>query len=186
MQPKIIENFISSSLCYVLNNYFKSRAHKDQNGYLSVPLTSKEKTFGYHHNDGLEGEIFSEIVRILISSIAHEFNIPKSKISLNRVNYQILTEGQEVGYHSDNRGAYQGQMKNTGRSALLYLNKDYTGGEIAFYDKDINGYENKIEYRPNPGTLIYFVGDEDHPHSVNPVISGERANLVLFYDVDQS
>lgn len=185
MQPTVIENYINRSLCYVLNNYFRSRAQKDQNGYLSVPLTSKEKTFGYHHNDGIEGDVFAEIVRILIDSIAHQFNLPKGKISLNRINYQIMVPGQEIGYHSDNRGAYQGQMKNTGRSALLYLNDDYLGGEIAFYDKNDDGSENKVEYKPAPGTLIYFTGDEEHPHSVNKVLNGERANLVLFYDVDE-
>jgi hypothetical protein len=186
MQPSVVKNFISRETCFIINNYFSNKAKPDPNGFLSVPFTGQNGTVGYWRNDGLEGFFYSDIIKILVEAIAHQFNISKNKIKLNRVNYQLMTEGQEIGYHSDNRGAYEGQMKHVGKSALLYLNDDYLGGEILFYDKDNNGAEFFTKYKPEPGTLIYFTGDENHPHSVDKVISGKRANIVLFYDVNES
>lgn len=173
MQPNIIKNFISENTASYIHSHLRQKAIINPHGLLNVYLP-------YHGYETLEGSVVSDLINLIVSSIAHEFGLEKDKVFLNRVNYQVLRDGQGLGYHTDNRGAYEGTMKNAGYSVLLYLTDDYTGGEILFYDKD----NTSKDYRPTPGTLIYFRGDEDHPHSVNDVISGERANLILFYDVD--
>ena len=59
------------------------------------------------------------------------------------------------------------------RAALLYLNEDYTGGELFFPLQN-------WEYKPKPGTLIFFKGDHTIPHGVKKVESGERVNMISF------
>jgi hypothetical protein len=176
MQPNIIKNFISEEIASYIHNYLRPKAIINPHGLLNVYLNEEERK-------NFKGDITYDLINLIIDSVAHEFNIEKEKISLNRINYQVLTNGQGLGYHTDNRGAYEGTMKNAGYSVLIYLTDTYTGGEILFYD-DSQG-QNSSSYHPSPGTLIYFRGDEDHPHSVNEVIDGERANLILFYDVQE-
>ena len=89
---------------------------------------------------------------------------------------------KEMGSHVDN---YNNDPNPT-ISALLYLNDEYEGGEILFY-KSHDGDESKADWhKPMPGTLIYFRGGEENPHSVRTILGGERSNLILFFDVDES
>ena len=174
MQPNIVEGFLSKEAADHIHNYLKPKAVINPNGLLNVYLS----------NSGInttKGDVTFDLINLLIDAIAHKFNLKSEDVALNRINYQILSKGQGLGYHTDNRGAYEGTMKNSGYSVLVYLTDEYTGGEILFYDDDTG--ETSTAYHPKPGTLIYFRGDEDHPHSVNEVLSGERANLILFYDV---
>ena len=174
MQPNIIKNFITKETAEYLHNYLKPKSTLNPHGLLAVFLDEyKVNTF--------KGDIAYDLINLLIEAIAHNFNLPKNNVTLNRMNYQVLTTGQGLGYHTDDNGAYQGTMKNSGYSVLIYLTDDYTGGEILFYN-DNEGNSSKA-YHPEPGTMIYFRGDENYPHSVNEVISGERANLIIFYDV---
>jgi len=54
---------------------------------------------------------------------------------------------------------------------LLYLNDDYTGGELEFPDWGVT-------FKPKAGTLIAFPSYIEFSHQVRPVTSGERYNLV--------
>jgi hypothetical protein len=175
MQPNVVENFISAETADYIHNTLKSKAIINPNGLLSVYLTESVL--------GEQNTIIDSFLFLLVESIANQLGFKKDHVKLNRVNYQILTEGQELGYHSDKNGAYQDTMDNDGYSALLYLNDNYLGGEIVFYDDNTGSLENSTSYHPNSGTLVYFKGDDNYPHSVNKVLSGERANLILFYDV---
>ena len=61
------------------------------------------------------------------------------------------------------------------KSGLLYLNDDYEGGELVFP-------EQSLSIKAEAGSLIFFEGDYKKPHGVNEVISGNRYNLVTFYE----
>lgn len=54
-------------------------------------------------------------------------------------------------------------------SFVVFLNDDYTGGDLVF---------DNIKIIPKKGQLIYFNGNEGH--YVSPVISGDRYTLVSF------
>lgn len=176
MQPVVKSNFISKSTAKYLNDFLRPIVETNPKGLLNVYLTEKAlNTSSQSLND--------DLISLIVKSIADEFGFRKEQVTLNRVNYQVLTAGQGLGYHSDANGAYEGTMDHQGYSALVYLTDDYEGGEILFYDDDSGSVESATSYHPDAGTLIYFRGDDDHPHSVNEVLSGERANLILFYDV---
>lgn len=59
-------------------------------------------------------------------------------------------------------------------AAVLYINDDYTGGELFFSKLD-------LQIRPEPGTLMIFPGTEEYEHGVRTVGPGPvRYNLPTF------
>lgn len=56
-------------------------------------------------------------------------------------------------------------------SVLLYLNDEFSGGELAF---EYFGYR----LRPRPGMLVWFPSDSRYYHGANPVTSGTRYAIV--------
>jgi hypothetical protein len=171
MQPTVVDNFIQESLAEELNVFLRSKASVNPMGLLSKQLYPFEQ-FNYDPDI----EIYS-IIKSIVTRIQKQFGFPDDQISINRVLYQVLKEGDELGYHTDAYGGVDGYGV-IGYSALLYLTNDYDGGEICFYDGNT-----PTAYKPGLGTLVYFKGDEHHPHSVNKVLGGERGNIILFFDV---
>jgi hypothetical protein len=167
MQPTVIDNFISEESAKKIELFLRPKAEINPKGLFSKQLYPFE----------ISHETYIEI-KSIIENIEKQFGFSEDQISINRVLYQVLREGEFLGYHTDAYGGVEGYGV-IGYSALLYLNNDYDGGEILFYDKE----GGPTVYKPNPGTLIYFKGDENYPHSVNKVIKGERANIILFFDV---
>lgn len=175
MQPTIIDDFISKSTAEYIHNTLKMEAILNPKGLLNVYLTERATS--------MPKSIIDDFISLIVKSVSNQFGFKKDQVRLNRINYQILTRGQELGYHSDNNGAYENTMDYDGYSALLYLTDSYEGGEILFYDNNSGDKDLAKSYHPNAGTLVYFKGDDDYPHSVNEVLAGERANLILFYDI---
>lgn len=52
-------------------------------------------------------------------------------------------------------------------ATLIYLNSDYSGGEIYFPEYD-------IVYKPSPGDLLCFPDNPEYIHGVKPVTDGTR------------
>ena len=59
-------------------------------------------------------------------------------------------------------------------SSVLYLNDNYTGGEICF--PFIN-----LSIKPDRGCLLLFPAGEKYTHSVNEVLSGQRYVVPQFW-----
>lgn len=64
-------------------------------------------------------------------------------------------------------------------SDLLYLNNDYTGGSLIFMDPD----GNDREIQPTAGRLLMFHSCLDNIHRIEPVISGNRFLLSVWYSL---
>jgi Rps23 Pro-64 3,4-dihydroxylase Tpa1-like proline 4-hydroxylase len=165
MQPAIIDNFISEELAKQIDLFLRPKAEINPKGKLNKKLYP----FDMSHETYIE-------IKSIIENIQRQFGLPENKIKVNEVLYQVMRNGDYLGCHVDVQ--HDGAI---GRSALLYLNNDYKGGEIVFYDED----GGLTAYKPEPGTLIYFKGDQDHAHSVNKVTGGERTNIILFFDVKE-
>lgn len=82
-------------------------------------------------------------------------------------------EGAELKAHYDN---YSDKLIEY--AAILYINDDYTEGELFFSNLD-------LQIRPEPGTLMIFPGTEEYEHGVRPVGAGPvRYNLPTFVKRD--
>jgi hypothetical protein len=92
---------------------------------------------------------------------------------------KMVTGGRNV-LHMDNRFVstkdelLERPGADSDRSGLLYFYSDCEGGELNF------PFQN-FKIKPKPGTFIFFTGDEEVPHEVTPVLSGERNNLISFF-----
>ena len=176
MQPIVIDKFITKETAEYINNYLRPKVQNYSNpkGFLNVPLNSLH----FNSYPDLNSKIVHDLINLIIDSISYQFGFPKSFLKLNRVFYQVLQKGESLRIHADN-------LIEVDYSAVLYLNDEYTGGEICFYDGDTENSNNGTDYKLPKGTLVYFKGDEKHQHEVKEVISGERASLILFYVVNQ-
>jgi len=85
---------------------------------------------------------------------------------------QRMQEGVELKPHTD-----QDTDPSIRHAAILYLNEDYSKGEIFFSNHN-------IELKPKPGSLLLFPGTKDYNHGVRHVGPGPiRYVLVGFIKV---
>ena len=80
--------------------------------------------------------------------------------------YQRLYEGSQLKAHFD-----QYSDKLVEWAAVLYLNDDYTGGELFFPKFDYS-------FKPAAGSLVLFPGTEEYEHGVHPVTAGPTRYVI--------
>lgn len=187
MQPKVIKNFLSKETCNLINEHVKLKVRQHPvdeahpNGKNDFGIFHKEEPVYFNHYDLNKKDsnvnLVFDILNLSTSSISALFNLPKKEIKTQSVNYTLFKTGQGLPSHHD-----WGVSKREVYSAILYLNDDFEGGDIAFYENKDTDSEIKTIYKPESGMLIYFPGTEDYVHEVFPVKSGERGNLVIFFE----
>lgn len=79
--------------------------------------------------------------------------------------------GSQMGKHTDTHDDDQGKTI----SVVLYLNDDYTGGEIEFEDQG-------IKVKPSAGSMIAFPSRKPYYHASKPVLSGEKYIVPGFWE----
>ena len=62
-------------------------------------------------------------------------------------------------------------------TGLLYLNDNFTGGELVFPDRD-------VVIIPKPGLLVGFPSNHEFIHRVPKVLSGKRYSLPVWFTVN--
>jgi Rps23 Pro-64 3,4-dihydroxylase Tpa1-like proline 4-hydroxylase len=93
-----------------------------------------------------------------------------NNISFFKKDYQLVryTEGQFFKEHTDATEEFPRKV-----SVLLYLNDDYSGGEIIFTRFGMS-------IKPKKNTLILFPSSENFSHLAEPVKSGTKYVVVGF------
>lgn len=186
----IIENYLHRDTCNYLTKCFEKRLQKtDRLGIFGGPSFSKKQKndglsdgqniFSYDHIDEINigMDILAGITYRIEKTISDYYN---EDYYTKSIFFSKMIEGGKNEMHMDNW--YQNQndelrprpYNKLDRSALLYLNEDYAGGEIYFPVQN-------FLIKPKAGTLIFFEGNYDTPHEVRPVQSGERYNIISFY-----
>ncbi len=80
---------------------------------------------------------------------------------------QRMQEGVELKSHTD-----QHTDPSIRYAVILYLNDDYSDGNLFFINKD-------IEVRPRPGDLLVFPGNEEYEHGVKHVGPGPIRYVIV-------
>jgi len=62
-------------------------------------------------------------------------------------------------------------------TGLVYLNDNFTGGELVFPDRD-------VVIIPKPGLLVAFPSNHKFVHAVRKVLSGKRYSLLVWFTVN--
>lgn len=74
--------------------------------------------------------------------------------------FQRMQDGVELKAHTD-----QHTDPSIRYATIIYINDDYSGGEIFFTNKN-------LELKPKPGSLLIFPGNDEFDHGVRHVQSG--------------
>jgi hypothetical protein len=64
-------------------------------------------------------------------------------------------------------------------ACILYLNNNYSGGEIYFP-------QHNIDIAPGPASLLVFEGSHEFLHGVREITSGDRFTILAFWDNAES
>ena len=145
-------------------------------------LYGRTKTghFIYNHsNEPSGGDLIAydlvEVIRKAAEELAEKYfkkldikEIPHLPSTFEIKEYNT---GADMGPHFDD---YPGNDNQTILSAVLYMNDDYEGGELAFTQHDIT-------IKPEAGCLIFFPSTSDYIHQSKIIESGKKYCVPLFY-----
>jgi 2OG-Fe(II) oxygenase superfamily len=183
----IIENYISDETAKFLSTAFNEYLSLNPHGIFSGPGRAENAHEISSYNPIIpltfnkETNLAVDIISMLCKLISFDVSkYAKKELVMKSVFYGIMRTGSRNGLHIDNY--FQDSKGNIidkedseeDYSGLLYLNDEYSGGELEFTKQN-------LKIKPKPGTLIIFKGDETKPHQVLPVLSGNRANIVMFF-----
>jgi hypothetical protein len=197
MKPQIIENFISKETCEYINTYMKESNLLDPDGKCIIHVNEDSGSnavcmgwtpeifslLNYFKNEGTQDSLIYDLFNLIGKSMCNVFGFRDSEIIYETSHYKCFgVEKIGTGFGSDKVGE-NGQNPHCDHwgeggkiyTAVLYLNDQYEGGKVTFYEN--LELDNPISYSPKTGSLIFFDGYTSH--SVENVVSGERASIVL-------
>ncbi len=146
-------------------------------------LYGKQKTGRFNFDYNLrslskghkQGIALCEQVKACASSLAKEYfkqlHITDIPHLPNVFDIKIYQVGALMGRHFD---LHPFEGNTTILSAVMYLNDDYTGGELYFDKQD-------IKIKPSAGCVIFFPSTEDFTHASLEIISGQKECIPLFF-----
>jgi len=119
---------------------------------------------------GIEAEReFVTRLESIRDAAAEHFGVKLSETE--RPQFLMYREGDFFMRHADRDRA---GTNRRAVSIIVFLNHDYTGGELKFFGEDA-----AIAVQPDEGQLIAFRSDT--PHEVTSVTSGERFTVVSWF-----
>ena len=159
---KIIENFITSTDCTNLINFIEE---KDKNKELIIAEDGRKI---FNKNDFLISKIIEKSISKIKKIYNMDFDIKEHIVWL--VKYQNT---KNLPLHTD---IITEECKKDYLSSVIYLNNNYTGGEIVYPNL------NKIIHPFKKSAIIMDIHDKMYEHSVNSVTNGIKYIMpICFY-----
>ncbi len=176
----IVKDFLNRNQCKAIIDYANAEVPEphtvmglDENGK-KININSIGRITDYIKIDGIRKVITDIYVRAFKTIINPYFHIETEWYTTPGIlRYGI---GGKYVEHSDSENWYKQQkkwIKHADRdvSQLLYLNNDYTGGELYFPNFD-------FRFQPKAGMLVSFPSDHRYLHLAETVTSGTRFAIV--------
>lgn len=175
---------IASGLFHLVKNVLSLEEIAALNKYVHVD-TEPDRRPNYTHKgitiqdfyEAASPEIASlhRVIEVCYKTFTKNYTFKYNRFELKRLFGNIMSEGAVNDAHDDDGDVYPGKPDiEEHYSAILMLTSDYSGGELYF---EHHGVELKLD----AGDLIMFRGNADNLHGVRQVISGERANVIIFF-----
>jgi hypothetical protein len=174
-----IEDFLFSETCELLVSTFsrENLRQSEKVGIFGGPGKGEKDLFNVSGIEKITGksnekdinlgiDIFTGVLTNIEKTASNIFN---KNLVLKSYFYSHMKKGGKNLLHVDNYS----EKYSKDYSAILYLTNSYTGGSVVFPNQDLT-------IKPNPGTLVTFIGSEDVPHEVEEVIEGDRVNIICF------
>lgn len=126
---------------------------------------------------------FDELIKQIDSKINFFY---RKKILLNTgASVVRYTEGKFIGRHRDweplDPFVTQNKKTKVDLASVCYLNDDYYGGEICFYE-NLHSKNPYTIIKPKAGMCIFF--DSSIYHETKPIISGIKYSYTAFYQLE--
>ena len=126
-----------------------------------------------------EFEIYSELWEIVrwkkgnfqephVDHISPDFN-------LGNINIDDVPEECRYFFEERNIEKYKKLFTNKVFTSIIYLNDDYSGGELYFPQ------HNNFQIKPKKGTMLIFSGTIDNMHGIKEITDGIRYTHVTFW-----
>lgn len=138
-----------------------------------VAKLSNTRTCNKMNDKSASYDSIHQIIEPIISKQVHDyiehFQVPLLEKWNNRYVILRYAAGQTFAPHSDD-----GFVANRRVSCILYINDNYTGGEL-YFDKQ------NYEIKPDAGDLIIFPSAFPYSHEARPVKTGVKYSVVNFW-----
>jgi len=170
LEPQIINQFVDQHDINVLINFIEFLDTRTELGYHNTEL-------GHHNNKRVYNPEYLDIVDLVKKYSKKVFdNYPSSEpIYVHVMGLIKYVEGDWMEVHWD---WMDENCNSCVLSSVMYLNEDYSGGEIKFPNLG-------KEYHPKPGAWISYPSlDTRFNHGVNIVTSGVRYALAWCFTTD--
>jgi hypothetical protein len=105
----------------------------------------------------INGFDVTKIVHDRLNNLIAEID---NSLSLNSFSFQRMQSGVELKSHTD-----QHTDPSIQYAAIIYINDNYSGGEVFFKNKN-------LDLKPKAGSLLIFPGNEEFEHGVRHVQDG--------------
>lgn len=200
MKEHLIENFLSQESCDYITSYLNNSGLLFYNGRCTIYINKESGTnavcdecitslengiddfpyafqlMNHFKNNKLQNSLIFDLINLVTKNMCTVFGWDSSEYIYETSHYTCFgtdintEEGLDIHYDHYGKG---GKIY----TAVLYLNDNYEGGKVTFYDENHGKFSNPRSFSPKAGSLIYFHGETFH--SVENVYSGNRACIVL-------
>jgi len=150
--------------------------------YPTVPLHAQTKngellssTKIPTQSDGVSLERFG--FKTAIKDLTSKIFAPIIQNIYNIPHYIFATHSLVVRYIAPNDTGHPLHQDNSGFTLNICLGHNFTGGELVFHEKN----SEQIVVPRKPGYAVLHKGS--HAHSANPIQSGDRYSLVIWFDI---
>jgi hypothetical protein len=153
---------------------------------LGLPAVPNEVLRSHRFND-MEEEvksIASEINKMCDELILEKYG--KKMAFMQGGDFVRYGVGQSLPYHQDwtvSEWVIKHNLPVVHLSSVLYINDDYSGGELLFSSTKLNNYRHdSVSIKPKAGTIIFF--DALQWHASSPVSGGHKYASTNFYTLE--
>lgn len=178
----VVKNFLDANTCQTILAYAEARKGASstvQNPYADAAdrnLLSRTRNSELIDIEGIADRVLPILANVLTRNVAPHFGA-----QLEWFEYpQLLRyrEGGEYTVHADSENWIAERRRwergmDRDYSLLIYLNEEFSGGEIEFANFG-------FQIRPRRGMLLAFPSDHRYVHAARPVTAGNRYVLVTW------
>lgn len=153
---KHIKSFMSHEHAIFIYGY----AIDNDKDFINFGNTEKEFTYNADIKNSNVKDLLDHYGKKVWDFVSENYDGPFEEYDSSKTHMARFSEGYGMHEHFDS-------TKPNDIATLIYLNSDYSGGEIYFPELG-------IEIKPNAGDLICFPDTPDFVHGVKPITNGIR------------
>lgn len=178
----VYKNFMSKEECNKLIDYFETAADNwDQTCFydsLGMSLVADPRILQTSGLLDIHPQYFDYLRQKTKEAVEEAFD---QKVRVNTQHAQKWPTGSFARWHSDNSDldGKPSAWRINKYASILYLNENYSGGELEFRDHD-------LKIKLETGSLIAFPGGASNVHRVNEITDGTRFTVVSFWDYEDA